>query len=462
MASKKNRRNRKDARTRVTNGMTMINPNTAGIDVGSEEHWVCVPSDRAEENVRPFGVYSCDFRELAEWLKKCGVTSVAMESTGVYWIPLYQALEKQGFDVVLVNARHLKSVAGRPKTDVYDCQWIQRLHSYGLLNASFRPEDDICVIRSLQRHRDELTESTSRHVLHMQKCLQQMNVRLDEAVSDIMGKTGLAIIEAILSGEHNPSNLAKLRDRRVKADEKEIAKALEGDYREEHLFVLRQSLDSYKFIYGQMETCDREIKKHLEELEKKVDVNLRPLPPPTAGSKRSNRNQPTYDIRPYLYESFGVDLTQVPGFQSSTVLTLLSEVGADLDAWPTDKRFASWLGLCVNKEISGGKILKNSTRKVKNRASEALRMAASSLKNSDCYLGVFYRRIKSRRGAPKAVTATAHKLAVIFYHMVKEGKPYKEMDLSHYYENCRKKTLKNLKNRAQSLGFELVPVAVNM
>jgi transposase len=301
MASKKNRRNRKEARTRVTNSMTMINPNTAGIDVGSEEHWVCVPSDRAEENVRPFGVYSCDFRELAAWLKKCGITSVAMESTGVYWIPLYQALEKQGFDVVLVNARHLKSVAGRPKTDVYDCQWIQRLHSYGLLNASFRPEDDICVIRSLQRHRDELTESTSRHVLHMQKCLQQMNVRLDEAVSDIMGKTGLAIIEAILSGEHNPSNLAKLRDRRVKADEKEIAKALEGDYREEHLFVLRQSLDSYKFIYGQMETCDREIKKHLEELEKKVDVNLRPLPPPTAGSKRSNRNQPTYDIRPYLY-----------------------------------------------------------------------------------------------------------------------------------------------------------------
>lgn len=452
-------RNRKNARIRVDDNMEMINPDTAGVDIGSESHWVCVPANRAEKNVCEFGVYTSDLREIACWLKICGVRSVAMESTGVYWIPLYQLLEREGFEVVLVNARHLKSVSGRKKTDKYDCQWIQKLHSYGLLCASFRPEGEICELRALTRHREELIESTSRHVQHIQKSLQQMNIRLDEAVSDIMGKTGLLIIEAILSGVRSPVELAKLRDCRLKANEKEMAKALDGEFRDEHLFVMRQSLDSYKFIFSQIEKCELRIKKSLLELDKKIDVNIHPLPPSTAGSRRSNANQPSVDIRPCLYGVFGVDLTQCHGFQSSTVLTLLSEVGADMSSWRTGKHFTSWLGLSVNKEITGGRVVKNRTCKVQSRAAHAFRMAASSLKNSNCYLGVFYRRIRSRAGAPKAVTATARKLAVIFYNMVKRGVEYKELDTSHYDRDYKKRVLKNLKTRAKAMGFELVPVA---
>lgn len=451
----------KKSSVRITDEMTMINPDTAGIDIGSEFHFVSVGDDRAEENVRRYGAYTSDLEVLISWLKECKITSVAMESTGVYWIPLYQMLEKAGFDVVLVNARHIKSVAGRPKTDINDCQWIRRLHSYGLLQASFRPCNEICEIRSLTRHREELIMGMSRNVHHMQKTLQQSNIRLDKAVSDITGKTGMAIIEAILTGEKNPFELAKLRDRRIKASESEVAKALEGDYRAEHLFVLKQAYSSYRFTAEQIADIDEEIQKRLDDLEKKVDPNLKPLPPSTAGSKRSNSNQPAFDIRPYLYGAFGVDLTQVNGFQSSTVLTLLSEVGSDLNSWTTDKKFTSWLGLCVNKEVSSNKILKNRTRKVSNRASIALRMAAVSLKNSNCYLGVFYRRIRARAGAPKAITATARKLAVIFYNMVKYQKEYKAIDIAAYDLNYKNRILKNLKTKAKFFGYKLVERTVN-
>lgn len=451
----------KKSRVRITNEMTMINPDTAGIDIGSEFHFVNVGEDRAEKNVRKYGAYTSDLKELIAWLKECRITSVAMESTGVYWIPLYQMLEKAGFDVVLVNARHIKSVAGRPKTDVNDCQWIRRLHSYGLLQASFRPGNEICEIRSLTRHREELVMGMSRHVHHMQKALQQSNIRLDKAVSDITGLTGMLIIEAILKGERNPVELAKLRNRRIKASESEVAKALEGDYRAEHLFVLKQAYNSYKFTSEQIIEIDKEIKSRLEALEQKVDPNLKPLPASTAGSKRSNSNQPAFDIRLYLYKSFGVDLTQVNGLQSSTVLTLLSEIGADLSSWQSDKKFASWLGLCVNKEVSSNRVLKNRTRKVSNRASIAFRMAAVSLKNSKCYLGVFYRRIRARAGGPKAITATARKLAVIFYNMVKYQKEYKAIDVATYDLNYKNRVLKNLKSKARNFGYEIVEKTVN-
>ncbi len=392
---------------------------------------------------------------MCQWFKECGITSIAMESTGVYWIPVYQMLEKFGFEVILVNARHLKSVAGRPKTDIYDCQWIQRLHSYGLLKASFRPENSICEIRSLKRHRDNMIRDLSRHVQHMQKALQLSNIRLDKAVSDITGKTGMAIIRKILNGERSPSELAKLRDGRLRATEKEVASALEGDYRDEHIFMLKQSYEAYEFEQNQILECDREIKNLLDKLNKKIDSNLVPPPPATDGTKRSNSNQPNFNLRPYLYEAFGVDLTQVHGLQSTTVLTLLTEVGTDLSKWETDKHFKSWLGLCVNKEISGGKILKNKTRKVSNRAAAALRMAATSLKNSNSYLGAFYRRIRARAGGPKAVTATAAKLAVIFYNMVKNQKEYKALDINFYDENYKKRVYKNLKKRAMNMGYEI-------
>ena len=444
---------------RVTSEMTKISHDVAGMDLGSEEHWVCVPDDRAVENVRSFGVYTGDFAALADFLRSCHVKSVAMESTGVYWIPLFEFLDKKGFEVVLVNARHLKSVAGRPKTDIYDCQWIQRLHSYGLLQGSFRPSDEICELRGLVRHRAGLVEEASMYINHMQKALQQMNVRLDKAVSDISGKTGITIIERIISGERDPKVLAELRDPRVVASKKEIAAALDGNYRSEHLFALRQSYDALCFAHGQMAECDAEIKRVLDGLDRKVDEALAALPPPSRGSKRSNKNQPLFDLRPALYEIYGVDLTQVDGFQSGTVLNILAELGPELCKFPTEKHFTSYLGLCPNREISGGRLLKNSTRKVQSRAAKAFRIAAQTLKSSECYLGKFYRRLKARAGAPKAITATARKLSIIFYKMVKDKVEYKPLDPSSFERKHKDRALKSLKNRAKSMGFELVPIA---
>lgn len=444
---------------RVTAEMTRINHDVAGMDLGSGEHWVCVPDDRVDDNVRSFGVYTGDFEELANFLRACGVKSVAMESTGVYWIPLYEFLDKRGFEVVLVNARHLKSVAGRPKTDKHDCMWIQRLHSYGLLQGSFRPSDAVCELRGFVRHRAGLVEEASMYVQHMQKALQQMNLRLDKAVSDIAGKTGTLIIERIIAGERNPAVLAELRDPRVAASKKEIAAALNGNYRNEHLFALKQSYEAMCFARRQMAECDVEIKRVLDSLDRKTDTNPARLPPPPRGSRRSNKNQSLFDLRPVLYEICGVDLTQVDGFQSGTVLNILAEIGPELHKFPSEKHFTSYLGLCPNREISGGRLLKNSTKKVQSRAAKAFRMAAQTLKNSDCYLGKFYRRIKARAGAPKAITATARKLAVIFYKMVKDKAEYKPLDPSSFERKHRDRALKSLKNRAKSMGFDLVPAA---
>jgi len=445
---------------RVTSKMTKINPDVAGMDLGSAEHWVCVPSDRAQENVRRFGVYTEDFRKLSDYLRASRISSVAMESTGVYWIPLYEFLDKAGFEVVLVNARHLKSVAGRPKTDIYDCQWIQRLHSYGLLQGSFRPSDEICELRGLTRHRAELVAEAGTKIRHMQKALQQMNIRLDKAVSDITGKTGTMIIERIIAGDRNPVELARLRDSRVHASEKEIAEALDGNYRSEHLFALKQSFESMIFIQKQMNECDGEIKRVLDGLDRKLDSNMIPPLQPRKGSMRSNKNQPQFELRPALHEIYGVDLTKVDGFQTSTVLNILAELGPDLRKFRSDKYFTSFLGLCVNKEISGGRVLKNRTKKVQSRAAMAFRMAAQSLKNSNCYLGKFYRRIKAKAGAPKAITATARKLAVIFYNMVTRQEEYKPLDPLSFERKHHDRALKSLIRRAQTMGFDLVPAKV--
>ena len=445
---------------RVTSEMTKINPDVAGMDLGSAEHWVCVPSDRADENVRRFGVFTEDFRKLSDFLRASRISSVAMESTGVYWIPLYEFLDKAGFEVVLVNARHLKSVAGRPKTDIYDCQWIQRLHSYGLLQGSFRPSDEICELRGLTRHRAELVADAGTKIQHMQKALQQMNIRLDKAVSDITGKTGTMIIERIIAGDRNPVELAGLRDSRVHASEKEIAAALDGNYRSEHLFTLKQSYEAMSFIQKQMNECDGEIKRVLDGLDRKLDSNMVPPLQPRKGSVRSNKNQPQFELRPLLYEIYEVDLTKVDGFQTSTILTILAELGPDLSKFRSDKYFTSFLGLCVNKEISGGRVLKNRTKKVQSRAAMAFRMAAQSLKSSNCYLGKFYRRIKAKAGGPKAITATARKLAVIFYNMVTRKEEYKPLDPLSFEKKHHDRALKSLQKRAQTMGFDLVPAKV--
>ena len=437
--------------------LAMMNPNAAGIDIASREHWVCVPEDRAEPNVRQFGTFTCDLYAIAAWLKDGDITSVAMESTGVDWIPLFQVLERQGLEVCLVNAKHLKNVSNRPKTDRLDCQWIQRLHSYGLLAASFRPEDEMCQLRSLVRHRDTLIQESTRHIQHMHKALHQMNLILDTVISNITGATGLRIIQAILDGERRPEILAQYRDFRIKATEEDIAKSLEGTYREEHLFVLRQAYSAYQFAQQQIMACDQAVETLLKKVDKAVDANHRPLPASTSSHRKPQGNEPTYNARSYVYEIYGVDLTQVPGCQASTVQTLLSEVGRDMTKWKTEKHFTSWLGLSPNAKRSGGKNQSMNTRKVQSRAALAFRHAARAVSQSHSSIGAFYRRLRSRCGPSKALTATARKLAVIFYHMVKEGKEYQELGEAYYIKQHEKRQLKKLKTQARLLGFDLIP-----
>ena len=396
----------------------MINKDAAGIDIGSGEHWVAVPEDRDEEPVRSFGCFTADLHAMARWLKACGITTVAMESTGVYWIPCYQILEEHGFEVKLVNARHVKNVPGR-KSDVEDCQWLQRLHTYGLLSGSFRPDDQMCVLRSYWRHRANLVRYASDHIQHMQKALTQMNLHLHKVLSEITGVTGMNIIRAILEGERDREKLALMRERGVKNTPDAIAKALEGDYRQEHLFALKQAVELYDFYHRQIEACDREIERYLHTFEAKVDPVQNPLP--KQKRKKQMRYQSFVDLRTELYRVSGIDFTQMPGLDVLTVQTILSEVGLDPGKFPTEKRFVSWLGLCPNNRITGGQIKSTKTRKTANRAANAFRMAAQSLANSNTGLGGFYRRIRARLGAPKAITATAHKLARIFYRMWTTG-----------------------------------------
>jgi transposase len=422
--------------------MPIIHPHAAGIDVGAEEHWVCVPADRDAQPIQKFSAFTCDLHRLADWLTACRITTVVMESTGVYWIPLFQILEARGFEVALVNARHVKNVPGRPKTDRFDCRWLQRLHSYGLLASSFRPPAAICQLRSLVRHRDSLIQMSVKHIQHMQKSLDQMNLHLHHVISDVTGVTGMRIIRAIVAGERDPRTLAQYRDYRIKSSQDTIAKALEGDYRPEHVFTLTQSLELYDFTQKQIAHCDQEIERVLSTFDALVDPETHPLPPPTTAHRQPQRNEPTFDLRTHLYRITGIDLTQVPGLQPLTIHTVLSEVGLDMSKWPTDKHFASWLGLCPDNRISGGKVLSTGSRPVQNRASRALRMAAQSLRTSPSYLGAFHRRMRSKLGPAKATTATAHKLAKIIYHMLKAQTPYRERGAAYYLHQDQDRKLR--------------------
>jgi transposase len=438
-------------------GMPLVHPHAAGIDVGAEEHWVCVPADRDAQPIQKFSAFTCDLYRLADWLTACRITTVVMESTGVYWIPLFQILEARGFEVALVNARHAKNVPGRPKTDRFDCRWLQKLHSYGLLAPSFRPPEHICQLRSLLRHRDNLIQMMVRHIQHMQKALDQMNLHLHHVLSDLTGVTGMRILRAIVAGERDPQTLAQYRDYRIKASPETIAKALEGDYRSEHLFTLTQSLALYDFTQRQIADCDQEIERVLSTFETRVDPTTHPLPPPTTTHRQPQRNEPAFDLRTHLYRITGVDLTQVPGLQAPTIHIILAEVGLNMHKWPTEKHFVSWLGLCPNNQISGGKVLATGSRRVQNRASRALRMAAQSLRTSPSYLGAFFRRMRSKLGPAKATTATAHKLAKIIYHMLKEHTPYRERSAADYLHKDQERQLRQLRKQAKHLGFDLVP-----
>jgi transposase len=432
--------------------LQQVHQYAAGIDIGSAEHWVSIPVGLDPQPVRRFSCFTADLYAMADWLKQKGITTVAMESTGVYWIPLFQILETSGLEVRLVNAHFVKTVPGR-KSDVLDCQWLQKLHSYGLLSGSFRPDNQVCVLRSYIRQRDRLTKSASVHVQRMQKALTEMNLQLHRVVSDITGVTGMAIIRAIIAGERDSQILAALKDPRAKRSIQEISEALKGDYRIEHLFVLKQELNLYDIYQQQIEQCDQQIEQCLLTFESQSDEHLSPRPK----GKKPSRHAPAFDLRSHLYRITGVDFTQIDGLEALTIQIIISEVGLDPSRFPTVKHFTSWLGLCPGSRISGGKILSSKTRKVVNRASNAFRMAAQSLANSRTALGAFYRRIRSRLGAPKAITATAHKLAKIFYLLWKTGQDYVDTGADAYEQQYQQRVFKNLKQRAKQMGFDLVP-----
>jgi transposase len=427
----------------------------AGIDIGAEEIYVAVPPDRDEESVRRFSSFSCDLRALADWLTNCRVRTVAMESTGVYWIPLFELLEERGFAVYLVNAHYLKSVPGR-KSDVSDCQWIQYLHSVGLLKASFRPPDEICAVRALWRHRGSLLQMASEHTLHIQKALSQMNIQIHHVLSDITGASGQAILDAILRGERDAVALAQLCNPRVRSPQEKVAQALDGNYRPEHLFTLKQSLDSYRYYKKLISELDREIVRLMRELPSAE--NTPPIPARTKHTPYQRHvNDPLFDLRGELYRIAGVDLTDIPGISAATAQVILTEIGPDVTRFRNASAFASWLGLCPEKQISGGKVLSCKTRKVKNRAAIALRVGANSLCHAKGYFGEFFRRMRAKLGAAQAITATAHKIARVLYHVLLTKEPYAETLFHQYDRQAQQRAEIRLRKQAAALGFQLIP-----
>jgi transposase len=434
--------------------LEIVHPDGAGIDVGGSEHWVAVSSDRDPEPVRRFGCFTADLREMGQWLVQKGVRSVAMQSTGVYWMPVFEVLEQHGLEVYLVNAQHTKNVPGR-KSDVQECQWLLKLHAFGLLNNSFQPTDEIRIARTLWRQRGNLVAEASSTIQRMQKVLTEMNVQLSNVLSDLSGVSGMKIIGAILEGERDPWALAALVEPEVKATPEDIAKSLEGNWREELLFVLRQHVDLYRTYQDKINDCDLQLRKHLESLGSKLDLKTQPIGPRPKGKKKS-KNAPGFDLRTELYRITGIDWAQINGIDVLTAQTVLAEAGADLSAFPSEKQFASWLGLCPTNEQSGGKILNRRTRKVVNRATVAFRNAALTLLRSQSYLGAQYRRLRTRLGAPKAITAMARKLACLFFRLIKHGQQYVDKGTEYYEGRYREQQIRSLAKRAQKLGLQLV------
>jgi transposase len=441
----------------VTPTLRRHNSAAAGLDIGAAEIWACVPAGRASQSVRAFGTFTPDLHALADWLEQCEVRTVAMESTGVYWIPIYEVLEARGLEVYLVNARPLKHVPGR-KSDVQDCQWIQQLHSYGLLTASFRPAEDLRVLRAYLRQRARLLEHRAGHIQHMQKALPQMNVQLPQVLSDITGTTGVAIMRALVAGERDPQVLARLRHGRCQRSEAEIVQALSGHYRAEHVFALKQALALYDFYTAPVQECDTYLEQHYAAL--KPTSEEQTPPPPLGPDPKPNshaKNAPPFDVRACWYRILGFDLTAMPGLEASSAQVLLSEIGTDLSKWPTEKQFASWLGLAPHNDISGGKVLRSKPLKGNRRAAQALRLAAQTLGRTQTALGSYYRRMRARKGPTQAITATAHKLARILSHVLKHRTPYHPQSQETYEQHLRHRAIQHLKRTATRLGFTLLP-----
>lgn len=434
--------------------LAVMYPHAAGIDIGSREIWVAVPPDRAGETTRRFATFTPDLHRLADWLVECGVETVAMESTGVYWIPLFEILEARGIQVCLVNARHVKHVPGR-KSDVQDCNWLQKLHSLGLLNASFRPDAEMCGLRTLLRHRAQLIQHRAPHILHMQQALQQMNLQLHHVLSDITGVTGQQILRAIVAGERDPTLLAAFRHPSCKAEEATIIKALTGTWAEEHLFVLKQALALFDFYTTQLAACDAQVERRFAAIKPRWETPaaLPSLPPAKANSK--SKNKPAASTRQELFRITGVDLVAVDGLSANLAQTILSEIGTDMSLFPTVKHFASWLGLAPHNDISGGKVLRSRTLKTGNRAGQAFKQAAASVSRSNSAFGAFYRRKRATLGPAQAQVATAHRIARTVYTMLKHKVPYQDLGAEGYETQQRQRELASLKRRAAKLGFDL-------
>ena len=439
-----------------TLGLSVVHPKAAGIDVGNEEHYVAVPPHLDVEPVRMFGCFTAELNKLADWLQQCGIETAAMQSTGVYWIALYDILSERGIQVFLVNARDTKNMPGR-KTDIQECQWLLKLHVYGLLKNSFRPEEEICVMRTLWRQRQQHIGDASRRIQHMQKALTQMNLQLANVISDISGWTGQAIIQAILKGERDPRELAKLRDPRIQASTQQIVRSLEGNWRAELLFVLKQEYDGYQGLQRQIQECDQELSKHFPTMRQKGNPEeLEAVP----RNKRPHGNVPeNLDLRQELYRITGVDLIMIDGMNVLTAQTVIAECGYDMSRWETEGHFASWLNLAPRNKISGGKIIGRDQRKVVNRAGQALRNAASTLLRSNSYLGAQYRRLRSHLGAPKAIKAMANKLARIIYRLLRFGQQYVDKGTQFYEQKYRDQQIRMLTKKAAGLGLQLVQSA---
>jgi transposase len=454
MAKKNTTRDKSKSKARK-NILQRINPNAAGIDVGANFHLVAIPEDRVEDNVRKFGPFTSDLHQMADWLTEHHIQTVVMESTGVYWIPVFQILEQRGLEVKLVNAAHVKNLPGR-KSDVSDCQWLQQLHTFGLLNGSFRPKDEICVLRTLLRLRDTLVKDCSSHVLRMQKALTEMNIQIHRVLSDITGYSGMAIIRAILAGERDGLKLAQMKHPRVKASTAQIVKALEGDYRAEHLFALRTAVELYDAYRLKIMECENQIEQQLEHFDTKLDFQ-QVLEQSGALKTRSGQLRLELQRQAHLTSVCGVDLTRLPGLSTLAVEVIVSETGLDMSCWKSEKHFCSWLKLCPDNRISGGKLLSSRPRKTKNRAAAMFRLAAQGAMQSKTAIGAFIRRLKARLGAPTAINAGAHKLARLFYRMLKFGAAYVEQGQTYYEQRYKERLLRNLSRRAKEFGFQLTP-----
>lgn len=434
--------------------LDVVHPDAAGIDIGGSEHWVAISPEKDEQPVRCFECFTADLEQMADWLLVHGVRSVAMQSTGVYWMPVFEILQQRGMEVYLVNARHTKNLPGR-KSDIAECQWLLKLHTFGLLNNSFQPSDAVRAMRTLWRHRAGLVAQASSAIQRMQKALIEMNIQLSNVLSDLSGVSGMAILAAILAGERESQKLAALADPQVKASQAVIAKSLQGNWRPELLFVLRQEVESYRGYQDKIAACDRILEQHLHSMESKVDLTTKPIGRRPKG-KRARGNAPKFDLRTELYRLTGVDWSQVDGIDVQVAETVIAEVGVNLDAFPSEKHFTNWLGLCPTNETSGGKVLKRRTPKVVNRAKVAFRQAASSLLKSQSYLGAQYRRLRTRLGAPKAITAMARKLACLFYRLLTKGQQYVDKGAQYYESRHREQQIRSVLKRATQLGLQII------